>query len=460
MAPLTKVHVSVHEQGKHTSLGSAKETSRLYKLEQYATALAATRRRLQRPRLSLRSLWPTRKARPFSTVNLGGFEVACMLGRGSFGQVYIGRLAQESRGDEKNDELVAIKVMDKESLHARGQIRHTLTERRVMMECGSHPFVLKLKCAFQTASQVCLVSEYCPGGEVYFHLRRLTRFSEDTARLYAAQVLDALAYLHRRSVAYRDLKCENMLLDATGHVKLADFGLSRVGVGAFMGARTVCGSAPYMAPEVLLCHRTQRWRSPIREYGRAADWWSYGVMLYDLLVGETPFAQVNEILTFRRILNVEQVRFPSNVRLSRTARSLIHLLLQRAPTRRLGCQNVNELYMHPFFAGIDWSRLRARGYPAPIAVSSGKATWRSKNFRDEVANFDVDLTHFDVRLLLGGSQPRSGEGSEASADLDQAFANWDVHRSVDTRLELPQSPRAVSYKSGSIGAKQPPITIA
>lgn len=375
-------------------------------------------------------VWNSSYAPESAVVELGEFEVGCMLGRGSFGQVYLGKRKNSRKcGVFKyngHHELVAIKVVDKASMYHRGQVQHTLTEREVMLECGSHPFILGLHAAFQTPTQVCLVSEFCPGGELYHHLDTSQRFTEDTVRLFAAQALDALAYLHENKVAYRDLKCENVLLDASGNIRLADFGLSFVGASRFRGCRTVCGSVAYMAPEMVLSHRNHRSHRGVgraHEYGFMVDWWGFGVFVYDMLVGQTPFQHANEMLTLRRIMSSERVTFPLHLELSCTVRHLIMALVAPNPQYRLGSRGAHQVYEHPFFSQIDWKRLRAKEYAPPIIIETSSKTNLPQRPTDALPYFDPEVTRVDIRLLLSKpnklKQPGQSTDKVGKNDYDE-----------------------------------------
>jgi serine/threonine protein kinase len=156
-------------------------------------------------------------------------------------------LVQKREGKERG-QLFAMKILKKTHLVKRRQIERTRTERKVL-SVVNHPFIMKLHYAFQTADKLYLVLDYCPGGELFFHLSRFRRFPERVARFYAAELLLAIGHLHKRGIIYRDLKPENVLLDAEGHVKLGDFGLAKAGIHhPYEGAASMCGTPEYMAP--------------------------------------------------------------------------------------------------------------------------------------------------------------------------------------------------------------------
>lgn len=171
------------------------------------------------------------------------FEMITVIGKGSYGKVLLVR-------KKDNGQLYAQKVLKKAEIIRRNQVEHTMTERRIL-ENIRHPFIIKMDYAFQSESKLFFVLEYCPGGELFFYLSQIGRFKEDAARFYASNILLALHHLHSQNVLYRDLKPENVLVAADGYVKIADFGLSKENVVGHNEAKSICGTAEYLAPEIL-----------------------------------------------------------------------------------------------------------------------------------------------------------------------------------------------------------------
>eukprot|EP00636_Phaeomonas_parva_P011567 CAMPEP_0118875170 /NCGR_PEP_ID=MMETSP1163-20130328/16331_1 /TAXON_ID=124430 /ORGANISM="Phaeomonas parva, Strain CCMP2877" /LENGTH=400 /DNA_ID=CAMNT_0006810631 /DNA_START=8 /DNA_END=1207 /DNA_ORIENTATION=+ len=185
---------------------------------------------------------------PGMAMSARDFELLKVIGRGSFGKVFL------VRPIGADDEVVyAMKVLKKSEIARRNQIAHTLAERHIMAKM-SHPFIAQLRYAFQSRDKVYLVTDYYEGGDIFFHLKRLRHFPERMIQFYAAQMVLALQHLHSSGVIYRDLKPENILLDARGHIRLTDFGLSKESVTYDEGTHTFCGTPEYLAPEMLL-HR-------------------------------------------------------------------------------------------------------------------------------------------------------------------------------------------------------------
>ena len=216
-----------------------------------------------------------------------------------------------------------MKVLKKENIVKRNQVEHTRTERSVLGYVR-HPFVVGLQMAFQTRDKLFFVLDYCAGGELFCHLQRLGKFAEPRARFYTAELVLALAHVHALGVVYRDLKPENVLLDARGHVRLTDFGLSKEGVTLHAkGAHSFCGTPEYLAPEILAR----------RGHGRAVDWWSLGALLYEMLTGLPPFYSRDREKLFEGIKHGE-LGYPGH--LSPDAKAILRALLERDPARRLG----------------------------------------------------------------------------------------------------------------------------
>ena len=199
------------------------------------------------------------------------FRPLQLVGKGSFGEVYL-----VQKKNSKN--YYAMKILSKKKIMGHNLVKYAKTERNVL-SITKHPFIVGLHYAFQTAERLYIIMEYCPGGDLGQTLRRERRFTEDRARIYLAEILLALEDLHRRDIIFRDLKPDNVVLDADGHVLLTDFGLSKQGILDNNSAKSFCGSVAYLAPEMLR-------RSG---HGKSVDWYLLGVLLYEMLVGIPPY---------------------------------------------------------------------------------------------------------------------------------------------------------------------------
>ncbi|CAI5980807.1 unnamed protein product [Closterium sp. NIES-64] len=323
-------------------------------------------------------------------VEITDFIPLKVLGKGSFAKVLLVRHAPSGQ-------VFAMKVLDKAAVMRRQQLQHTLTERHVLQEVR-HPFLVPLRWALQSETRLFLILDFMPGGELFFHLKRERRFKDDRARLYAAELLLALGHLHSLGVIYRDLKPENILLDAQGHVRIADFGLAKEHIADNSSASTFCGTPEYLAPEVLRG----------KGHGRAVDWWSLGILLFEMVVGVPPFYDRNVNIMYNKIVNAPLV-FPVTVT-NFYLRDLISKLLIREPSQRLGAgpTDAAEIMRHEFFRGMDWDRLYAREVPPPFVPSS-------KGIED-VSNFDKSFTGLHI------SDPLEPPSSAAPADSHHGTA--------------------------------------
>ncbi|ETL46092.1 AGC protein kinase [Phytophthora nicotianae] len=314
------------------------------------------------------------------------YEPLKVIGRGGFGHVMVARHLPSGS-------LVAIKTLSKRSIATQNQIQHSRAEKTVLTRCRDHPFIVKIHACFQTIDHLHIVLDYCPGGELFFHLSQRGHFTEPVAAFYLAEVLLALEHLHQHDIIYRDLKPENILLDQQGHVRLADFGLSKPGIDDWTLALTFCGSKDYIAPEVIsLCERSSTASSPSRGYGKAVDFWALGCMLYEMLTGQPPFYNAASRTQLYSMIMDGVVYFPPTI--SDEARDLMQCLLRTDPRERLGARRTSgggatAVKQHPFFAKhhIDWAKLLNRSLRTPpLRPRSG-----------QFANFDSEFTSMALR---------------------------------------------------------------
>eukprot|EP01083_Nonionella_stella_P044270 119260_1 len=299
-----------------------------------------------------------------SSVAVDDFELLKVIGRGSFGKVL--QVRKKDTG-----EVFAMKVYSKKAIIAKNQVDHTMAERKIL-QALQHPFLMQLRFAFQNESKLYFVMTYYSGGELFFHLRKKRRFTEQEAQFMVAETSLALGHLHSLDVVYRDVKPENMLLDDAGHICLTDFGLAKdLGPGEDT-THTFCGVPEYLAPEIVMSIG----------HGKAVDWWSMGILLYELTVGIPPFYSQNINEMYRKIQEAPLL-FPPN--LSNPVKDLIIKLLQRDPKKRLGFeQDVKEITTHPFFKTIDWDSLYRKEIDPPYKPKV--------NGIDDFSNFDTMFT--------------------------------------------------------------------
>ncbi|KAI8615398.1 kinase-like domain-containing protein [Chytriomyces sp. MP71] len=301
------------------------------------------------------------------SLSVDDFEILKVLGKGSFGKVVQVRKKDTGR-------IYAMKILKKSSIVERDEVQHTLAERNVLAKV-SHPFIVNIKFSFQSKDKLYLVLAFVNGGELFHHLQLEGKFPEERARMYAAELLSALDCLHSFNIIYRDLKPENILLDYTGHIALCDFGLCKFNMKDGSKTNTFCGTPEYLAPELLLGHG----------YTKCVDWWTLGVLIYEMMTGLPPFYDENQNEMYKRIVS-EPLCFPDE--LSDEVRDLLGKMLDRDPSKRLGSNGAEDIKRHPFFAQINWQRLNARKYRPTFRPEVSRA---QKNAAD-TSNFDEEFT--------------------------------------------------------------------
>ena len=336
--------------------------------------------------------------KPVSAPRLDSFKMIKVIGKGSFGKVF---LVQELQ----TGDMFALKVLRKDNIIKRNQVEHTKTERSVLGYVN-HPFIVGLKMAFQSKDKLYFVLDYCAGGELFFHLSKVGKFTEPRAAFYAAEIVLALAYVHELDIVYRDLKPENVLLDARGHVRLTDFGLSKEGItNSSSGATSFCGTPEYLAPEIL--NR--------QGHGRAVDWWSLGALLYEMLTGLPPFYCRDREKLFEKIRK-GHLEYPRS--LSARAQALLRGLLMKDPRRRLGSgeEDAEAIKQHAFFAEIDW-----------IGLSKGEVSppWDPQiSGQLDTSQFDDEFTSMPI-FSPSSYQPPHGFGATPQDNIFEGFTFTD-----------------------------------
>ncbi|KAJ9116411.1 hypothetical protein QFC22_004853 [Naganishia vaughanmartiniae] len=300
-------------------------------------------------------------------VGLDDFDFLAVLGKGNFGKVM---LAEE----KKSQKLWAIKVLKKEFIIENDEVESTQSEKRVFLAAAQerHPFLLELHSCFQTETRIYFVMEYISGGDLMLHIQK-KQFTLRQAKFYACEVLLALEYFHRKGIIYRDLKLDNILLTLDGHIKVADYGLCKESMWFGKTTNTFCGTPEFMAPEILLEQR----------YTRAVDWWAFGVLTYEMLLGQSPFKGDDEDEIFDAILEDEPL-YPMSM--PGDAVSLLTKLLLRDPIRRLGAgeDDAEAIKRHPFFRDVNFDDVHHKRIPPPYKPTIGNPT--------DVSNFDTEFT--------------------------------------------------------------------
>ncbi|XP_026700718.1 ribosomal protein S6 kinase alpha-3 isoform X1 [Athene cunicularia] len=318
------------------------------------------------------------------------FELLKVLGQGSFGKVF---LVKKISGSDAR-QLYAMKVLKKATLKVRDRVR-TKMERDILVEVN-HPFIVKLHYAFQTEGKLYLILDFLRGGDLFTRLSKEVMFTEDDVKFYLAELALALDHLHSLGIIYRDLKPENILLDEEGHIKLTDFGLSKESIDHEKKAYSFCGTVEYMAPEVV--NR--------RGHTQSADWWSFGVLMFEMLTGTLPFQGKDRKETMTMILKAK-LGMPQF--LSPEAQSLLRMLFKRNPANRLGAgpDGVEEIKRHVFFSKIDWNKLYRREIHPPFKPATGRP--------EDTFYFDPEFT---------AKTPKDSPGIPPSANAHQLFRGF------------------------------------
>jgi len=321
--------------------------------------------------------------------SINDFQILKVLGKGAYGKVYqVRKINGPGSG-----QIYAMKAMNKSRIcGSKTDVRHTKAERNVLVSVNndSNPFIVRLHFAFETERRLYLVQEFCCGGELFRRMEFERLMLEKDAIFYLSEIVIALEYLHSKAIVYRDLKTENVMLDKEGHVKLIDFGLSKMGMFDETLTNTFCGTVEYMAPEVIL-------RSG--GYGKPADWWSLGIFTFDLLTGRSPFhSNQGKHVTKERIL---RGKFPTPKILTPEAGDFIRKLLRKQAAKRLGTQGAWEVKEHGFFSGIDWDMVAKKQYKPP--------------FEPQVVN-ETDVQHFDEQFTSRSPRESNEQPPNAKAD--------------------------------------------
>jgi len=303
------------------------------------------------------------------SVELNDFQIIKVLGRGTFGKVCLVQY-------KPTKEYYAMKSLKKDVLLDMDQVQSTILEKKILQSLD-HPFLVGMVFCFQTEERIYFIMPFIRGGELFQHLRTEKFFKEDKARFYAASMGLALEYLHNHGIVYRDIKPENILIGEDGYLKLIDFGMAKMLKGNEK-ATSFCGTPEYLAPEIITGEG----------HNRAADWWSYGILIFEMLCGIPPFYCENTERMYDLITNAE-LRFPKRIQVSDNAKDLIKKLLIKQQDKRLGVnKGFEEIKAHPFFQGFDFDALLAKKLEAPFIPVLKDSL--------DVGNFDEEFTSEDI----------------------------------------------------------------
>ncbi|XP_060577857.1 ribosomal protein S6 kinase alpha-5-like isoform X1 [Ruditapes philippinarum] len=387
-------------------------------------------------------------------VSVKDFELLKVLGTGAYGKVF---LVRKLHGSDEN-KLYAMKVLKKASIVQKTKTtEHTKTERQVLEAIRDSPFLVTLHYAFQTDAKLHLILDYVNGGELFTHLNQREHFTEAEVKIYIGEIVLALETLHKLGIIYRDIKLENILLDSSGHIVLTDFGLSKEFLPSdeLHRAYSFCGTIEYMAPEVVEGGHTG--------HDFAVDWWSLGVLTYELLTGASPFTVDGESNSQSEISRrVTKAKPPIPKSFSPVVREFILALLTKDPRRRLGANGADEVKFHRFFKGINWDDLAAKRIPAPFVPKIRHEL--------DVSNFAEEFT----RMLAADSPaiiPTTGDKlfkgysyvapsvifSDNTVSNDLLKQSTDLHPDVKQLLYASHFKSSAFFQQYELDFKTPPL---
>ncbi|XP_036443187.1 microtubule-associated serine/threonine-protein kinase 3 isoform X1 [Colossoma macropomum] len=359
------------------------------------------------------------------------FETIKLISNGAYGAVYLVR-HKETR------QRFAMKKINRQNLILRNQIQQVFVERDILT-FAENPFVVSMFCSFETRRHLCMVMEYVEGGDCANLLKNMGPLPVDMARMYFAETVLALEYLHSYGIVHRDLKPDNLLITSMGHIKLTDFGLSKIGLmnmttNLYEGHiekdtrefidKQVCGTPEYIAPEVILR----------QGYGKPVDWWAMGIILYEFLVGCVPFFGDTPEELFGQVVSDDIIWPDGDDALPVDAQDMITRLLSQSPLERLGTGGATEVKHHTFFIGLDWNGL-LRQKAEFIPQLEGE---------DDTSYFD---TRSDRYHHLGSDEDDETNDDESSLEI-RRFSSWSNRFSkVYSSTEYLATPSNLSFSS-------------
>lgn len=326
---------------------------------------------------------------------LDDFNILRMIGQGSFGKVYLIE-RKSTPGD-----IFAMKVIQKTKIIEEDMLESAKLENEILQE-GDHPFLMETRYVFQTDNKLMFVMPFAVGGELFELKKRKRRFTEEEAKFYASQIISCIGYLHERNILYRDLKPENILIDKYGYVKVSDFGLAKKLANKGETTDTFCGTPEYMAPEIV----QKGFEQESMTHGLAVDWWGVGILVYEMIVGRSPFYDREHLKTWRLIQERDPV-FPSrlhpDIKMSYECREFIEKCLDKNPATRLGSKrDASEVLAHPWLQDVNIEGLLKREVSPPFVPRGNVLTYFSKDILEQ----DASLTDEPRKLISQECQKR------------------------------------------------------
>lgn len=274
-----------------------------------------------------------------------------------------------------------MKSLRKDVILENDQVESTKLEKEILLK-AKHPFFVKMAYIFQTDQKIYFVMNFVRGGELFTHLQNEKRFKEERTKFYAAQIISAIGYLHKKKIIYRDIKPENILMGQDGYLYLADFGLAKEMTNRDY-TTSFCGTPEYLAPEII----------QNKGHHHAVDWWSIGILIYEMIVGFPPFYHSNQ-QTMYELIEKFPVKFPDPVKhkipMSEEVKDLLTKLLEKDPKDRIGSEGgVDEIIAHPWFDGFDFDKLVKFELDPPMIP-------KLSDDLEDTSNFDEEFTGQDV----------------------------------------------------------------
>ena len=307
-----------------------------------------------KPKFETKTIYSIHKS--IKNVKLEDFKILKVIDRGSFGKVSLVEYLS-------THETYAMKSLKKDILIEKNLVENNLLEKEILLTID-YPLLCGLVFCFQTDEKIYFITPFLEGGDLFQHLKKSKHFSEEGARFYGAQIALALEYLHNKGIIYCDLKPEKILMDEKGYLKLADFGTTKK-VKNNEKILSFCGTPDYLAPEVITKN----------DIDKMADWWSFGILLFEMLCGIPPFYAENINKIYEMITN-GTVQFPQKINISDEAKDIIQKLLEKNPKKRLGSQNgILDIKKHPFFSKIDFNLIEQKKIEAPFKPNIDNNTY-------------------------------------------------------------------------------------